>query len=299
MKKRMTQIASLLLALVAMQAYAQEPGYSQQVAKCPKGLFVGAIMETQSLDTETYKMVEADMNPVTVTYSFGVPSETYKPSAEEMTAAVRRHLEADGNLLQNVEMKAALSELEDYGRLFFDWGQKVDLAAWSGLPEESKPAGNLVRLVLSRTAFTIGMDIPEALTDDPAVKERADELIYINELSFGRRVTVLLESRQETDEVKAAVQEVLAGGTVSEKAQAILANTTLRIMPLTDGQCLENLNPDGLLEGIAAYINRPFTAEDFGQPIAFRATRMLKIEHQFRGKFQSPLLKCLFQSLHP
>ena len=271
MKKRMTQIASLLLALVAMQAYAQEPGYNQQVAKCPKGLFVGAIMEAQSLDTETYKMVEADINPVTVTYSFGVPSETYKPSAEEMTAAVRRHLEADGNLLQNVKMKAALSELEDYGRLFFDWGQKVDLAAWSGLPEESKPAGNLVRLVLSRTAFTIGMDIPEALTDDPAVKERADELIYINELSFGRRVTVLLESRQETDEVIAAVQEVLAGGTVSEKAQAILANTTLRIMPLADGQCLENLNPDGLLEGIAAYINRPFTAEDFGQPIAFRA----------------------------
>ncbi|WP_297271966.1 thiol-activated cytolysin family protein [uncultured Bacteroides sp.] len=271
MKKRMTQIASLLLALVAMQAYAQEPGYSQQVAKCPKGLFVGAIMEAQSLDTETYKMVEADINPVTVTYSFGVPSETYKPSAEEMTAAVRRHLEADGNLLQNVKMKAALGELEDYGRLFFDWGQKVDLAAWSGLPEESKPAGNLVRLVLSRTAFTIGMDIPEALTDDPAVKERADELIYINELSFGRSVTVLLESRQEAADVKAAVQEVLAGGTVSEKAQAILANTTLRIMPLADGQCLENLNPDGLLEGIAAYINRPFTAEDFGQPIAFRA----------------------------
>lgn len=271
MKKRMTQIASLLLALVAMQAYAQEPGYSQQVAKCPKGLFVGAIMEAQSLDTETYKMVEADMNPVTVTYSFGVPSETYKPSVEEMTAAVRRHLEADGNLLQNVEMKVALGELEDYGRLFFDWGQKVDLAAWSGLPEESKPAGNLVRLVLSRTAFTIGMDIPEALTDDPAVKERADELIYINELSFGRSVTVLLESRQEAADVKAAVQEVLTGGTVSEKAQAVLANTTLRIMPLADGQCLENLNPDGLLEGIAAYINRPFTAEDFGQPIAFRA----------------------------
>ena len=271
MKKRMTQIASLLLALVAMQAYAQEPGYNQQVAKCPKGLFVGAIMKAQSLDMETYKMVEADINPVTVTYSFRVPSETYKPSVEEMTAAVRRHLEADGNLLQNVEMKVALGELEDYGRLFFDWGQKVDLAAWSGLPEESKPAGNLVRLVLSRTAFTIGMDIPEALTDDPAVKERADELIYINELSFGRRVTVLLESRQETDEVKAAVQEVLAGGTVSEKAQAILANTTLRIMPLADGQCLENLNPDGLLEGIVAYINRPFTAEDFGQPIAFRA----------------------------
>lgn len=267
----MTQIASLLLALVAMQAYAQEPGYSQQVAKCPKGLFVGAIMEAQSLDTETYKMVEADINPVTVTYSFGVPSETYKPSAEEMTAAVRRHLEADGNLLQNVEMKVALNEIENYGRLFFDWGQKVDLAAWSGLPEESKPAGNLVRLVLSRTAFTIGMDIPEALTDDPAVKERADELIYINELSFGRSVTVLLESRQEAADVKAAVQEVLAGGTVSEKAQAILANTTLRIMPLADGQCLENLKPDGLLEGIAAYINRPFTAEDFGQPIAFRA----------------------------
>lgn len=271
MKKRMTQIASLLLAMVAMQAYAQEAGYNQQVAKCPKGLFVGAIMEAQSLDTETYKMVEADINPVTVTYSFGVPSETYKPSAEEMTAAVRRHLEADGNLLQNVEMKVALGELEDYGGLFFDWGQKVDLAAWSGLPEESKPAGNLVRLMLSRTAFTIGMDIPEALTDDPAVKERADELIYINELSFGRSVTVLLESRQEAADVKAAVQEVLAGGTVSEKAQAVLANTTLRIMPLADGQCLENLNPDGLLEGIAAYINRPFTAEDFGQPIAFRA----------------------------
>lgn len=271
MKKRMTQIASLLLALVAMQAYAQEPGYSQQVAKCPKGLFVGAIMEAQSLDTETYKMVEADINPVTVTYSFGVPSETYKPSAEEMTAAVRRHLEADGNLLQNVEMKVALNEIENYGRLFFDWGQKVDLAAWSGLPEESKPAGNLVRLVLSRTAFTIGMDIPEALTDDPAVKERADELIYINELSFGRRVTVLLESRQEAADVKAAVQEVLAGGTVSEKAQAILANTTLRIMPLADGQCLEDLNPDAPLDGIAEYFNRPFTAEDFGQPIAFRA----------------------------
>lgn len=267
----MTQIASLLLALVAMQAYAQEPGYNQQVAKCPKGLFVGAIMEAQSLDTETYKMVEADINPVTVTYSFGVPSETYKPSAEEMTAAVRRHLEADGNLLQNVEMKVALNEIENYGRLFFDWGQKVDLAAWSGLPEESKPAGNLVRLVLSRTAFTIGMDIPEALTDDPAVKERADELIYINELSFGRRVTVLLESRQEAADVKAAVQEVLAGGTVSEKAQAILANTTLRIMPLADGQCLEDLNPDAPLDGIAEYFNRPFTAEDFGQPIAFRA----------------------------
>lgn len=272
MKKRMTQIASLLLALVAMQAYAQEPGYSQQVAKCPKGLFVGAIMEAQSLDTETYKMVEADMNPVTVTYSFGVPSETYKPSVEEMTAAVRRHLEADGNLLQqNVEMKAALGELEDYGGLFFDWGQKVDLAAWSGLPEESKPAGNLVRLMLSRTAFTIGMDIPEALTDDPAVKERADELIYINELSFGRRVTVLLESRQETDEVIAAVREALSGEAVSEKAQAVLANTTLRIMPLADGQCLENLNPDAPLDGIAEYFNRPFTAEDFGQPIAFRA----------------------------
>lgn len=271
MKKRMTQIASLLLALVAMQAYAQEAGYNQQVAKCPKGLFVGAIMEAQSLDTETYKMVEADINPVTVIYSFGVPSETYKPSAEEMTAAVRRHLEADGNLLQNVEMKAALGELEDYGRLFFDWGQKVDLAAWSGLPEESKPAGNLVRLVLSRTAFTIGMDIPEALTDDPAVKERADELIYINELSFGRSVTVLLESRQEAADVKAAVQEVLAGGTVSEKAQAILANTTLRIMPLADGQCLEDLNPDAPLDGIAEYFNRSFTAEDFGQPIAFRA----------------------------
>lgn len=271
MKKRMTQIASLLLALVAMQAYAQEAGYNQQVAKCPKGLFVGAIMEAQSLDTETYKMVEADINPVTVTYSFGVPSETYKPSAEEMTAAVRRHLEADGNLLQNVEMKVALNEIENYGRLFFDWGQKVDLAAWSGLPEESKPAGNLVRLVLSRTAFTIGIDIPEALTDDPAVKERADELIYINELSFGRSVTVLLESRQEAADVKAAVQEVLAGGTVSEKAQAVLANTTLRIMPLADGQCLENLNPDAPLDGIAEYFNRPFTAEDFGQPIAFRA----------------------------
>lgn len=128
---------------------------------------------------------------------------------------------------------------------------------------------------ITQAFFKIYMDFPDdgKLHDkDPEVTKRADELVYVGSLSFGRKVTVLVEAEIPFIDLKLAIEESLnVNKSLSAKNRTILANADIRIMTLGN-PILPEVNSDNPFAAVMSYFNKPVTIDDFGVPLQFTAS---------------------------
>lgn len=286
MKNKLIGIALLMLAAISESSYAQEQEAQHFVNKCPEKLFIGAIMNSASLNKDTYEIEEVALNPITVAYTPALTgSHQLEPSYDNMTKAVRDALQSKQAATDEERFSFTVQDLKSFGQISINWGQQLDLQKFLGIPNSLKPEKNAILIDISRIFFSITMDLPApgTLSDDPKLKGKENELIFVNHIRFGKKYTVVVESNLAADELKAAVKEAMEGNELSEKSKAILSNSTIRMMA-TSSHMLVEPNADNPFDAILKDLKKGATPEDFGVPVFFMASS-LKDNASFVNKF--------------
>lgn len=276
MKNKLIGIALLMLAAISESSYAQEQEAQHFVNKCPEKLFIGAIMNSASLNKDTYEIEEVALNPITVAYTPALTgSHQLEPSYDNMTKAVRDALQSKQAATDEESFSFTVQDLKSYGQIAINWGQQLDLQKFLGIPNSLKPEKNAILIDISRIFFSITMDLPApgTLSDDPKLKGKENELIFVNHIRFGKKYTVVVESNLAADELKAAVKEAMEGNKLSEKSKAILSNSTIRMLA-TSSHMLVEPNADNPFEAILKDLKKGATPEDFGVPVFFMASSL-------------------------
>lgn len=277
----------LFIALGIPYTYAQQMESTEFIAKNPERIFVGAIMEANSINNDDYKFIDAPLNPITISYSLPVYSQKISPSYENMMKEIRETIKA--NIIMETRSSGyyiSMNELQSYSDLTPLFGQNINTMDYFGAIKKTKKI--LLAFFISRLMFSVDMDLSENICSDEKVLARGDELIVISSVSFGRQAFVLVESDYDPQEVIIAMNEWISGTQAQStekisKSEAIIANSTIRIM-LPGNETIEMTDPSNPLPDVWAYINRRFSADDFGQPVKFSATP-LKSKGVFVNKY--------------
>lgn len=273
-----TRIFFCLLIILGVQYTHAQITATQFMAKNPEQTFIGAIMEANSINKDNHQFIDTPLNPITVSYSLpGIHSmQISSPSYGNMTNAIREILKTNDITKPNLSFSFAVNELQSPGEIASLLGQNIDPVFYFGIAQKTKKT--LACIYISQSLFSIDMDMPKDVCSDEEVLARGDELIVINSVWFGRQALVMVESNYDYQEIRMAINELLSGTqTLStekiSKSKAILANSIIRIM-LPGNETMEITNPANPLSDVMAYINRDFSADDFGKPIKFSAMHL-------------------------
>ncbi|WP_126973963.1 thiol-activated cytolysin family protein [Gynurincola endophyticus] len=242
-------------------------------AKSPDLLFIGSVLDKNSLNTSTHSTFNIINQDITITFgTLGISSKSIFPNRDAMNTAIGEALNASSNP-GNTSFGFSIRDLDSYKQLELLLGQHIDLKEWLNVADTKHQAKSLIAIDISKIAFTVEMDLPESgsyQTDEVELaKHQLDDLIYVNTLSFGRRVIVVVESNIISNELKQAVRNALDGTALSDKHQAILANSTFRVIQFGNEDYV--FDPNSPLKGIIEYIDANITAGNYGLPISFGA----------------------------
>lgn len=284
-----TKIILFLLLILGVQYADAQIESSEFMVKNPEQTFVGAIMEASSINKDTHLFIDTPLNPVTVSYSLPItaPAQILSPSYDNMMNAVREKLEANHINKPNLSFSFVVNELQSPAEIASILGQNINPGFYFGITQKTKKT--LACVYISQALFSIDMDLFEDVCSDEKVLARGDELIIIGSVIFGRQALVMVESDYEYDEVRMAINELLGEKQTFStekisKSKAILANSTIRVM-LPGNETIEITDLSNPLSDVVAYINRGFSADDFGKPIKFNAV-LLKSRGMFVNKFE-------------
>lgn len=285
-------------------SYAQtatQQAYSFAV-KQPTDLFIGQIMKASSLNKDAYEFPNANYNPITIINSISKSSEGTFTSNSSMMTFLREKVIGPYGIKQNQAFSYISRELPSYSELSLFFGQKMNLTQLFGVTTNQKKKKTLAVIDISQSYFNVTMDLPypengEAYTPDQQKKLLCsngkdlgdmNDLIFVNDIQFGRKITILVDSPYSYVDVKVAIQNMMNNTGVDEskitnKSKAIIANSTIRTMILND-DAVEEMNPENPFASIVNYFKRPVSKDDFGKPISFSAS-YLKDNSDFHNKY--------------
>lgn len=261
--------------VIVQLSYGQEGQYSADkfTAKCPNEIFIGAIMEANSINQDTYKFLNVSMNPITIGYTIPIKSQTITPSYNNMIEVLHEALKTNDALKNNYSFSFVIKKIQSYGELAVNWGQIINLQKLLGIALDYKPQKNIVLVDINQSFFSITMDMPESLSTDPQVLQRLDELVFVNSIQFGRKVILVIESNIDYNELQETIHTLLNYKEVSQKGLAILANSNIRLMTIGNKD-LKDIDPNNPFTSILDYFSQRVTPEDFGIPISFSVSNL-------------------------
>ncbi len=268
-------IYTIAFLMIAKLAYSQEEQYSADkfVAKCPNEIFIGAILEANSINQDTYKFLKISMNPINMGYTIPIKSQTITPSYNNMMKAIHEALKTNDVLKSNYSFSFVIKKIKSYQELAVNWGQNINLQQLLGITPDYKPQKNIILIDINQSFFSIIMDMPESLSTDPQVLQQLDKLAFINSIQFGRKVILVIESNIDYDKLQEAIDNLLKSKEVSQKELAILANSNIRLMTIGN-KGIKDINPDNPFTSILTYLSSTVTPDDFGGPISFSASNI-------------------------
>lgn len=271
-----TKILYTIMFFVIVQlSYGQEGQYSADkfTAKCPNEIFIGAIMEANSINQDTYKFLNVSMNPITIGYTIPIKSQIITPSYNNMIEVLHEALKTNDALKNNYSFSFVIKKIQSYGELAVNWGQIINLQKLLGIALDYKPQKNIVLVDINQSFFSITMDMPESLSTDPQVLQRLDELVFVNSIQFGRKVILVIESNIDYNELQETIHTLLNYKEVSQKGLAILANSNIRLMTIGNKD-IKDIDPNNPFTSILDYFSQRVTPEDFGIPISFSVSNL-------------------------
>lgn len=271
-----TKILYTIMFFVIVQlSYGQKGQYSADkfAAKCPNEIFIGAIMEANSINQDTYKFLNVSMNPITMGYTIPIKSQTITPSYNNMIEALHEALKTNDALKNNYSFSFVIKKIQSYGELAVNWGQIINLQKLLGIAPGYKPQKNIVLVDINQSFFSITMDMPESLSTDPQVLQRLDELVFVNSIQFGRKVILVIESNIDYNELRDTIHNLLNYKEVSQKGLAILANSNIRLVAIGNKD-IKDIDPNNPFTSILDYFSQRVTPEDYGIPISFSVSNL-------------------------
>ncbi|MDO5664529.1 MAG: hemolysin [Bacteroidia bacterium] len=272
-----TKIQIIIISLLCTLSLSAQNKATHITVKNPERAFVGAVLEYKSINTDEHRFVNVTVpEPITISFSIPIKSQTITPSYENMMKAVRESVMASGKIKSQQNFSFQLKEIKSYEELYWYFGQTINTSTFLGIPVNTKPQKIIAVVDLTQEYFSINMDFPDngKLYDkDPQIAKQIDDLIYLGHLSFGRKVTVVVESEMPFFNLKSAIEEAITSEEkpISKRSYSILANADIRIMVLGN-LSLPKQNPDNPFSAVISYFQKPVTIDDFGVPLRFSAT---------------------------
>lgn len=246
-------------------------------AKNPEKTFVGAPLDPKSINTDNHQFVNIiTPEPITLSFSIPVKSQTILPSYDNMMRVVRESVMESGKIKSQQGFKYQLKEIKSYNDISMYFGQAISTEVFWGIPQNATPSKTTAIICLTQEFFSVNMDMPDdgKLYDkDPEITKRIEELVYVSSVSFGRKAMMIVSSEMPYVRLKSAIEEALASDhkTLTSKSRGVLANADVRIMILGNPD-LTVRNTDNPFASILEYFHRPVTIDDFGTPIQFTAS---------------------------
>ena len=145
-------IYTIAFLMIAKLAYSQEEQYSADkfVAKCPNEIFIGAILEANS--------IKISMNPINMGYTIPIKSQTITPSYNNMMKAIHEALKTNDVLKSNYSFSFVIKKIKSYQELAVNWGQNINLQQLLGITPDYKPQKNIILIDINQSFFSIIMD---------------------------------------------------------------------------------------------------------------------------------------------
>ncbi len=289
MKRTIIYITLQLVLYFCLNAQNEQQSSTRFAVKAPQEIFIGGLIKANGINKAEHQFLKVQMNPIALSYTIPLKSETIIPSYENMINAIQKRLEEDNVLKPNYQFSFTIKQLDAYSQLALSFGEKIDLSTLLGISSPNLTKKTAAMLDISQSYFSIHMDNPENLSDDPSVQEQKNELVYVNSIEFGKRAILILESDYDYQDIKAALNEVITntstqkGNEISQKSKSIMANSIVRTLIL-DPLAKENITPDNPLAYLIDYINSEVSPKNFGVPIFFTAA-WLKDNSVFENKF--------------
>lgn len=283
-------LLSLYIALSVFfsEAAAQQQQSSAITTKSPEIMYLGAVMEQNTINSNTHQVLDLIQDNIVISFSsINAKSQIIKAQKEPLYKAIDEAVRsANITKWQNKSFSFTLRELNSYKDIELFFGQNLDLKPWFSISEKDIKPKTLLIINLERIAFSVDIDLPEAevfkTNTNLLAKYNLDNLIYTNTLSFGRRAIVIVESNIEVNDVKSALSGLIRKEQVSDRDKSILANCNYRVLLL--GNNSTDLDSSQPIPQVIAYIEKEINADNFGLPISFGAS-YLKNNQLFNNKY--------------
>lgn len=268
-------IYTIILLMITQLTYGQEEQYSADkfVVKCPNEIFIGAILEGNSINQDTYKFLKTSMNPINMGYTIPIKSQTITPSYNNMMKALHEALKTNDALKSNHSFSFVIKKMKSYNELALNWGQNINFQQLLNITSDHKPQKNIILVDISQSFFSIMMDMPESPSTDPQILQQLDKLIFVNSIQFGRKVILIIESNTDYEELHETIHNLLNSKDTNQKGLAILANSNIRLITIGN-KGIKDVDPNNPFTSILNYLSSAVTSDDFGVPISFSASNL-------------------------
>lgn len=277
MMKSILFFYTALLFIVAFPCRAQQSA-TIFATKSPQEMYLAGVLDKKTVNEDNHVVLDLIDDNITMSFTgIAAKSTTFHSDKDQMDRAIKEVIKTLGeNVFQNSSsFSYNLQELDSYNAIQNYFGQAIDNNKWFGIADGKNKPKTLLALDISRVAFSLALDLPqngqfEMNTDLEEYK--LDDLIYVNSLSFGRRIIVLIESNIEKAKVLQAIKTVIEGAKMSAEDRAILANCTFT--SINFGAQEISMKAESPFSNILQYMNAEIKAENYGTPISFGASYM-------------------------
>ena len=235
---------------------------------------MAGVLDKSNINGDEHVMLDVIEDDIVMSFDgIAIKSINLKAGKSNMQKAIDEALSSSSNQIFRNEnsFSYSMQELSSYKDVEFYLGQTIDTQKWFGVAEGKRIPKTLLALNMARTAFTVHIDLPSdgsfAVNSIEVAKHKLEDLLYVNSISFGRRVLVLIESNVEAEKVNRAIKNMLEDNELSDQDKHIMANCTFRAVGFGDEEIV--LDPDLPLSQINQYVGGEITKDNYGLPISF------------------------------
>ncbi len=245
--------------------------------KAPEEIYLGAVIDAKRFNEPSHEIFNIIDDEITVSF-LGILIKSFKVQVgrANLDKIVKAKLDSVGNkpFEQNLGFTFNVAELEDYIAIDRYFGQTVDKEGWFGIKANQKQPKTLLAVDMRKTSFNLVMDVPYSgkfkFNKDEREIENMESLVYVNTLSFGRRIFALVESELDVSIVRPAITKLAQQKDLAEEDAAVIANCKFSIANFTGEElAVDSENP---LKVAMDFVGQNITTQHYGVPIGFTAS---------------------------
>ena len=271
--KRLLQVIALLFCVMNVGAQEHDLAFTfvNFFSKSPDKIYLGAIMDINTLNKDTHPVLDiSNRQKINVLQEGPIKNIQISPSKENMNNFILNDIKDEDFDSYVNTFDYSIDSYPSYERLGPIFGEKIDAEIMLGVTTKNTADNHSITIVklsrlLNRLLFEVEDD---KIQDHPAIAAlNLNDLMYVQDIWFGRMATIVVESKSDSDSIKAILEKILNGQKLSEQESAIIANSTVHYSLFNDPKA--NFDSGDTFENVKQYMKAMPTKEDFLRPIYF------------------------------
>jgi|GEM_PF-632003 len=271
--KRLIPIIVLVISVLRLGAQEHDIDltFVNFLSKSPDKIYLGAIMDIGSLNTDTHPIIEIpNRQKIRVLQEGPIIDVEIVPNRKNMNDHILNDIKDEDFSSYVNTFEYSIDAYPSYERLGPIFGEKINAEILLGVTKNPANNRSITIVKLSRLFNRLLFEVEgDKIKDNPAIAGlNLTDLMYVQDISFGRMATIVVESVSDSESIKAILEKMLGSGQkLSEQEEAILANSTIHYSVFNDPQA--DLGDGDTFENVKQYMKGIPTKDDFLRPIYF------------------------------